>query len=113
MSPSHLVVPVGGQRAGSAEGTRDWRVTATGGWSPTTDPEVKGRVSGVAADLLVVFLGRVRVTLALAVLRAFLVMARGMCGAATALVPLPAATGTQHTDVVQEGGTGLRIAGTA
>jgi len=29
------------------------------------------------------------------------------------LVPLPAATGTQHTDVVQEGGTGLRIAGTA
>ena len=31
MLPSHLVDPVGGHRAGSADGASDSRVTATGG----------------------------------------------------------------------------------
>ena len=49
MLPSHLRSPVGGHSAGSADGARDSRVTATGGGLTLTVPEAEGLVPSASA----------------------------------------------------------------
>ena len=78
MLPSHLVVPVGGHRAGSADGASDSRVTATGGGLVEVVPAVASASAKAsacpAAGLLIRLVGRVRVTEALALDSVFLVL---------------------------------------
>ncbi len=105
MLPSHLVDPVGGQRAGSAEGASDSRVTATGGGLvvvvPARETARASAAARLAAGFLIFLLGRVRVTEALAVFRG-LGADEAIPGAATALVPLP--LWTTMTPIGPEGG---------
>src|SRR5580692_1538481 len=96
--PSHFCEPEGGHSAGTALGARDLKVTATGGGFSTTVPDASGAMAACASVAFLVtvifFLGRVRVTDALALDSGTLVLLRAIPGAATAVDPLPLWTTT-------------------
>src|ERR1700722_339748 len=91
--PSHLRVPVGGHRAGSAEGASGSRVTATGGGLAELPARETASASAMPA-FMTPALGRVRVRVALALDSEDLVLVNAIPGVATALVPLPPWTTT-------------------
>src|ERR1700724_3426135 len=93
MLPSHLMVPVGGHRAGSLDGGSDSRVTATGGGLVVVAracASASAMASGCpAAGFWILLGGRGRVIEALARDSGLLVLTTAIPGAATALALFP------------------------